>query len=196
MFSQEGEEEATQHSDHNWRQIVPGAFTPVLAKHTKHLNLVDILSVGVDRMQRTLQLMKKQFEAWKGTRLPAEAAKLVIYRAFVGGDLDIPKHLARVVHNHYSILSMRSSRRGACGACRIRSPRRSKNWTVLRNSRQRPGWEHFSKAFMQLKARREAGSGREGSANHKHISLPFFLVGSFVRPRSSKGYEGGRLACR
>ncbi len=78
-----------------------GDFTPVLAKHTKHMSLVDILSVGVDRMQRTLQLMKKQFEAWKETRLPAEAAKLVIYRAFVEGDLDIPKHLARVVHNHY-----------------------------------------------------------------------------------------------
>jgi len=28
--------------------IVSGAFTPVLATHTKHLSLVDILSVGVD----------------------------------------------------------------------------------------------------------------------------------------------------
>ncbi len=28
-----------------------GDFTPVLAKHTKHLSLVDILAVGVDRMQ-------------------------------------------------------------------------------------------------------------------------------------------------
>ncbi len=28
--------------------IVPSAFTPVLAKHTKLLSLVDILSVGVD----------------------------------------------------------------------------------------------------------------------------------------------------
>lgn len=27
-----------------------GDFTPVLAKHTKHLSLVDILAVGVDRM--------------------------------------------------------------------------------------------------------------------------------------------------
>ncbi len=30
-------------------------FTPVLAKHTKHLSLVDILSVGVDRMQRNFE---------------------------------------------------------------------------------------------------------------------------------------------
>lgn len=30
--------------------IVPGAFTPVLATHTKHLSLVAIISVDVDRM--------------------------------------------------------------------------------------------------------------------------------------------------
>jgi hypothetical protein len=83
------------------RNIVPGAFTPVLAKHTKHLSLVDILAVGVDRMQRNFDPMRKQVEAWKGTRLPDEAAKLVIYRAFVEGELDVPKHLARRVHDLY-----------------------------------------------------------------------------------------------
>jgi hypothetical protein len=78
-----------------------GDFTPVLAKHTKHLSLVDILSVGVDRMQRNFEPMRKQVEAWKGTRLPDEAAKLVIYRAFVEDKLDAPKHLARRVHDQY-----------------------------------------------------------------------------------------------
>ena len=83
------------------RNIVPGAFTPVLAKHTKHLSLVDTLSVGVDRMQRNFEPMRKQVEAWKGTRLPDETAKLVIYRAFVEDELDVPKHLARRVHDLY-----------------------------------------------------------------------------------------------
>jgi hypothetical protein len=78
-----------------------GDFTPVLAKHTKHLSLVDILSVGVDRMQRNFEPMRKQVEAWKATRLSDEAAKLVIYRAFVEGKLDIAKHLARRVHDRY-----------------------------------------------------------------------------------------------
>jgi hypothetical protein len=73
----------------------------VLAKHTKHLSLVDILSVGVDRMQRNFEPMRKQVEAWKGTRLLDDTAKLVIYRAFVEGDLDAPKHLARRVHDLY-----------------------------------------------------------------------------------------------
>jgi hypothetical protein len=78
-----------------------GDFTPVLAKHTKHLNLVDILSVGVDRMQRNFEPMRKRVEAWKATRLPDEAAKLVIYQAFVEGKLDTAKHLARRVHDRY-----------------------------------------------------------------------------------------------
>jgi len=30
--------------------IVPGVFTPVLAKHTKSFNLIDTLAVGVDRI--------------------------------------------------------------------------------------------------------------------------------------------------
>jgi len=45
--------------------------------------------------------MRKQVEAWKGTRLPDETAKLVVYRAFVEGELDVPKHLARRVHDLY-----------------------------------------------------------------------------------------------
>jgi len=43
-------------------EIVSGVFTPVLAKHTKHLSLVDILSVGVDRMQRNFEPMRNQIE--------------------------------------------------------------------------------------------------------------------------------------
>jgi len=78
-----------------------GDFTPVLAKHTKNLSLVDILAVGVDRMQRNFEPMRKQVEAWKATRLADESAKLVIYRAFVEGELDVPKHLARRVHDLY-----------------------------------------------------------------------------------------------
>ena len=36
-----------------------GDFTPVLAKHSKSLNLVDSISVGVDRMQRNFAPMQK-----------------------------------------------------------------------------------------------------------------------------------------
>src|SRR3954462_11773395 len=46
-----------------------GDFTPVLAKHSKSLNLLDSISVGVDRMQRNFAPMQKQVESWQGTEL-------------------------------------------------------------------------------------------------------------------------------
>ena len=78
-----------------------GDFTPVLAKHTKRVSLVDILSIGVDRMQRNFEPMRKQVDAWKQAQLTDETAKLIIYRAFVEGELDVPKHLTRRVHDQY-----------------------------------------------------------------------------------------------
>lgn len=78
-----------------------GEFTPVLAKHTKRVSLVDLLSIGVDRMQRNFEPMRKQVDKWKQARLTDQAAKLIIYRAFVEGELDVPKHLTRRVHEQY-----------------------------------------------------------------------------------------------
>jgi hypothetical protein len=81
--------------------IVPGVFTPVLAKHSKSFSLVDCLSVGVDRMQRNFEPMRKQVEAWQRRELTDVTAKVVIYEAFVEGRLEAPKHLARSVHDLY-----------------------------------------------------------------------------------------------
>ena len=78
-----------------------GDYTPVLAKHSKNFSLQDSISIGVDRMQRNFDPMRRQVEAWRASQLSDEAAKLIIYRAFIAGDLEAPKHLARVVHNHY-----------------------------------------------------------------------------------------------
>ena len=44
-------------------------FTPVLAKHTKSFNLVDTLSVGVDRIQRDFEPMQRQVESWSQTQI-------------------------------------------------------------------------------------------------------------------------------
>jgi len=62
-------------------------FTPVLAKHTKSFNLIDILAVGVDRIQRSFEPMRRQVEAWKQTQISDDRAKLVLYKAFVEGEL-------------------------------------------------------------------------------------------------------------
>jgi hypothetical protein len=76
-------------------------FTPVLAKHTKRLSLVDALSIGVDRMQRNFEPMRKQVETWRQSELTDVTARIIIYQAFIECELDVPRHLARRVHEFY-----------------------------------------------------------------------------------------------
>lgn len=78
-----------------------GDFTPVLAKHSKNFNLMDAVDIGLGRMQRNFEPMQKQVEQWRRYQLSDSEAKLVIYRAFVEGDLEVPKHLTRRVHDLY-----------------------------------------------------------------------------------------------
>ncbi len=78
-----------------------GDYSPVLAKHSKRFSLEDALSIGVDRMQRNFEPMRRQVEGWKSQQLSPEMAKLTIYRAFIEGHLEVPKHLGRRVHELY-----------------------------------------------------------------------------------------------
>jgi hypothetical protein len=78
-----------------------GDYTPVLAKHSKRFSLEDALSIGVDRMQRNFDPTRQQVERWRGQQLSGEVARLTIYRAFIEGELEVPKHLARRVHDLY-----------------------------------------------------------------------------------------------
>jgi hypothetical protein len=78
-----------------------GDYTPVLAKHSKNFSLEDSLAVGVDRMQRNFEPLKRQIEEWQGRQLSTTVAKLIIYQAFVEDGLEAPKHLARRVHELY-----------------------------------------------------------------------------------------------
>ena len=67
------------------RNILSGVFTPVLAKHTKSFNLIDTLSVGVDRIQRNFEPLQRQVETWRQTQITDDTAKLILYSAFVDG---------------------------------------------------------------------------------------------------------------
>jgi hypothetical protein len=78
-----------------------GDFTPVLAKHSKSFSLVDAISVGVDRMQRNFEPMRKQVELWRQSELTDVTAKMIIYQAFIESELEVPRHLARRVHDLY-----------------------------------------------------------------------------------------------
>ena len=78
-----------------------GDFTPVLRKHTKHVELADVISLGVDRIQRNFEPLQRQVESWRESQISDDAAKLTIYKAFVEGGLEAPRSLLPVVHRLY-----------------------------------------------------------------------------------------------
>lgn len=78
-----------------------GDFMPVLARHSASMNLIDLVSIGVDKMQRNFDPLRKQVELWQKTDLTDNDAKLAIYNAFVVGDLKAPARLLPRVHDAY-----------------------------------------------------------------------------------------------
>jgi hypothetical protein len=52
-------------------------FTPVLARHSKSFSLIDSIAVGVDRMQRNFEAMRKRVETWQRSELTDVTAKVV-----------------------------------------------------------------------------------------------------------------------
>ena len=78
-----------------------GDFQPMLAKHSRRLELLDLISVGVDKMQRNFEPLKQTINQWKTRSVSDREAKLIIYEAFVEGKLSAPKALLPVVHRNY-----------------------------------------------------------------------------------------------
>ena len=78
-----------------------GDFSPVLAKHSKNFSLANALSIGVDEMQRNFRPMVESVDRWRQMQLSDVTARLVIYRAFIEGELEVSRYLARPVHDLY-----------------------------------------------------------------------------------------------
>ena len=72
---------------------IAGAFTPVLAKHPKSFSLKACVSVGVDRMQRNFEPMRKQVEAWQREGTHRCTTKVETSEAFVEGTLEVQTNL-------------------------------------------------------------------------------------------------------
>jgi uncharacterized protein DUF932 len=79
-----------------------GDFQAVIAKkHTSKFNLDETLAIAVHRMQKGFEPIGNRIDVWKGFELSDGDAKSIIYDAFIGDQLDAPKHLAKVVHGFY-----------------------------------------------------------------------------------------------
>jgi hypothetical protein len=60
-----------------------GEFKPVLAKHSKHFNLEDALTIGIDRIQKNWKPMQQALEHRRSFQLTDDQARLMIYRGFL-----------------------------------------------------------------------------------------------------------------
>lgn len=78
-----------------------GDFTPVMHKHTRKLDLIDVVSIGVDKIQRNFEPLRSQILGWQEQQLENDRAKLIIYSAFVEAGLSAPRHLVHKVHKNY-----------------------------------------------------------------------------------------------
>jgi len=76
-----------------------GDFTPVLAKHSKRFDLLDSLSIGLDRMQRNFEPLQRTVNRWKEVQMDDKQAKEVVYDAVI--EKLIPAKLMNEVHHHY-----------------------------------------------------------------------------------------------
>lgn len=78
-----------------------GDYSPVMKKHTKHLDLDGTIGMSLEKMQRNFKPLIQKIDVWKNHQLPDDNARLLIYRAFVEGGTDLPKHLLKDVHREY-----------------------------------------------------------------------------------------------
>ncbi len=82
-------------------KMLTGDFQPMLAKHSKNFNLMDGLSVAVDRIQRNIGEVSDQIGRKKVTILSTDNARSLIYQGFL--EQKFPISLLRAVHNEYFI---------------------------------------------------------------------------------------------
>jgi hypothetical protein len=78
-----------------------GDFKPLLAKHSKNFDLVESISMGVDRIQRGWNPLREAIEFKRNTMLNGVEAQSMIYRAFM--EQKFPIKLLRAVHNEYFV---------------------------------------------------------------------------------------------
>lgn len=82
-------------------KMLTGDFNPLLAKHSKNFNLIDALSVAVDRIQRNIGGVEKSIEFKKNYWLDEETARNMIYRAFLVDKF--PMSLMRSLHHEFFV---------------------------------------------------------------------------------------------
>jgi hypothetical protein len=79
--------------------MLAGDFKPLLAKHTKGFDLIESVSIGVDRIHRGFEPLKASIEAKRTTRLSDDESRIIIYQAFM--EEKFPISIIKAVHQNY-----------------------------------------------------------------------------------------------
>lgn len=78
-----------------------GDYYPLLARHSNSFNLIESVSIGIDRIQRNFDPLRKQIETWTNRRLSDDEARVILYKAFIEKGLPVPVKLLKEAHRHY-----------------------------------------------------------------------------------------------
>jgi hypothetical protein len=78
-----------------------GDFKPLLAKHSKNFDLVESISMGVDRIQRNWQPLREAIDFKRNFQLTEDHARSIIYQAFM--TQKFPVKLLRAVHQEFFV---------------------------------------------------------------------------------------------
>ena len=78
-----------------------GEFKPLLAKHTRGFDLIEAISLGVDRIQRGFEPLRQAIDFKRTHRLIPTEAQALIYRAFMVQRL--PMKLMKAVHREFFV---------------------------------------------------------------------------------------------
>lgn len=78
-----------------------GDFKPMLAKHSKHFDLVESVSIGVDRIQRGFQPLRETIDLMRTHELSTDEARSIIYRGFM--ENRFPVKLMKTVHREFFV---------------------------------------------------------------------------------------------
>jgi hypothetical protein len=78
-----------------------GDFKPLLAKHTKHFDLVESVSIGVDRIQRGFPALRETIDVMRARQLSTDEARSIIYQGFM--ENRFPVKLMKTVHREFFV---------------------------------------------------------------------------------------------
>jgi hypothetical protein len=82
-------------------KMLTGDFQPMLAKHSKNLNLVEGVSIAIDRIQRQWQPLRTAIDFKRQHELSDDNARYMLYKLFT--DYKFPVSLLRTTHKEFFV---------------------------------------------------------------------------------------------